>query len=424
VTETPVPGSPATAPGPPDEGGLKVSVVVPVYNTRPYLAECLDSLLAQDLCAAEFEVVAVDDGSTDSSGELLDAYARQHPHLRVIHQENSGWPGRPRNVGLAASRGSYVFFCDSDDRLAPEALRRMHEYAVEHGTDVLVPKMVQLGTPPGPDYVWKQTQVDADLTRAFLTLGPWKLFRRAFLAERGIRFPEGKVRLEDGLLVAEAYLTARRVSLLADYDYYLKRAQPDRGNISSTPVDAGDYICSVGRIMEVIRRHCADPALADSLVATLYRRKALKWFGADRFSGYSRSRQEAWLRAVAGLAERHVPARLDEQLALLPRTRSVLVRRGELEALAGLAAAQRAGRPLATALVENWLELAVPGLAARPALVVAPGLRLVPGGEPLVDPAAWRAPLAGFGRRYVWPVARRSALGRQAWSWTRKRLGG
>jgi hypothetical protein len=284
--------------------------------------------------------------------------------------------------------------------------------------------LVHLGTPPGPEYVWKQTQVDADLTRAFLTLGPWKLFRRAFLDGRDLRFPEGRVRLEDGILVAEAYLTARRVSLLADYDYYLKRAQPDRGNISSTPVEPDDYTCSIARIMELIRRHCADPTLADSLVATLYRRKALKWFGADRFSGYSRSRQEAWLEAVAGLADRHVPARLDEQLALLPRARSVLVRRGELEALAGLAAAQRAGRPLATALVENWLELAVPGLAAPPALVVAPGLRLVPGGEPPAVGAGWRTPLASVGRRYVWPVARRSALGRRVGTWTRKQLGG
>jgi hypothetical protein len=296
----------------------------------------------------------------------------------------------------------------------------MHEFAVSHDTDVLVPKMTSMAGPRGPEYVWKQTQVDADLTRAFLTLGPWKLFRRAFLAEQGIRFPEGKVRLEDGILVAEAYLTARRVSLLADDDYYVKRAQPDRGNISSTPVDPGEYTGSVARIMEIVRKHCADAALADSLVATLYRRKALKWFGPDRFTSYSRERQEAWLRAVAGLAEKHVPARLDEQLALLPRVRSVLVRRGELDALAGLAAAQQAGRPLPTALVENWLELHVPGLAAAQGVVVAPGVRLVPGKEPRVAQGQWRVRAASFGRRHVWPVARRSAVGRRAWSWARE----
>src|SRR3712207_5266398 len=119
-----------------DGGQILVSVVIPVYNTRPYLAECLDSVLTQDLPRSDFEVVAVDDGSTDGSAELLDSYCGRYRNLRVIHQENSGWPGRPRNVGRDASRGSYVFFADSDDCLGPEALRRMCDFAVRHGSDV------------------------------------------------------------------------------------------------------------------------------------------------------------------------------------------------------------------------------------------------------------------------------------------------
>ncbi len=416
-------GAPSSSPPGDDPhahgGGITVSVVVPVYNTRPYLPQCLDSLVAQDLPATAFEVVAVNDGSTDGSGDVLARYEELHPHIRVIHQENSGWPGKPRNVGLAASRGRYVFFADSDDTLAPQALRRMCEFADQHDSDVVVPKVVPLAGRAGPDYVWRRTQVDADLTRAIMTLGPWKLFRRAFLDERGLRFPEGRVRLEDGILVTEAYLTARRVSLLADYDYYLKRAQPDRGNISSTPVDPDDYTSSIARMIEIVRKHGADPAVADRLVVTLYRRKGLKWFGPDRFPGYSRARQEAWVRAVAGLAEQHVPARLDDLLPLLQRTRSVLVRHHELQALAQLGAAQQAGRRLPTALVDTWLEMHVPGLTARPALVVAPGLRLVPGEEKRLPRTGARAALASAGRRYVWPIARRSALGRRSWAWAR-----
>ena len=408
---------------------MKVSVVVPVYNTVAYLPECLDSILAQDLPAEDFEVVAVDDGSTDGSGEVLDHYAEVHPNVRVIHQENSGWPGRARNVGLCASRGSYVFFADSDDILAPQALRRMYDFAVTHGSDVVVPRMVPLVGPNAADYVWRRTQVDADLTRAMLTLGPWKLFRKGFLDERGLRFPEGKVRLEDGILVSEAYLTARRVSLLADYDYYFKRARPDRGNISSSPVDPDGYTSSIASMIEIVRRHCADPALADVLVVTLYRRKGLKWFGPDRFPGYPRARQDAWVRAVADLADKHVPARLDDLLPLQHRTRSVLVRHRETQALARVAAAQRAGRPLETMFVDTWLDMHVPGLLTRPSLLVAPGLRLVPGDEPpaaRTGPSATRvvppAVLVSFARRFVAPVARRSALGRRCWAWARDRL--
>ena len=174
---------------------------MPVYNTRPYLAECLDSVLASDLAPEELEVVAVDDGSTDGSGELLDAYAERHRNFSVIHQANSGWPGGPRNVGRAASRGEYVFFADSDDRLAPDALRAMSEFAVAHGSDVVVPKVVPLDGPARPNPVWRRTRVDAELPLVIRTLGPWKLFRRAFLDEQDLWFPEGRMRLEDGIFV-------------------------------------------------------------------------------------------------------------------------------------------------------------------------------------------------------------------------------
>jgi len=403
--------------------GTKVSVVVPVHNTEPYLRDCLDSLLAQDLPATDFEVVAVDDGSTDASGTVLDRYAEQHPNVRVLHQENSGWPGQPRNVGLTASRGTYVFFADSDDVLAPQALRRMYEFAHKHDSDVVVPKMVPLTGASGPDYVWRRTQVDADLRRAILTLGPWKLFRREFLDERGLRFPEGKVRLEDGIFVTEAYLTARRVSLLADYDYYLKRTQPDRGNISISPVDPDGYTSSIAKMIGIVQKHCADADLADALVVTLYRRKALKWFGPDRYPRYSRWRQEAWIRAVADLAEQHVPARLDDLLPLLHRTRSVLVRHRERQALVGLGTAQQAGHPLPMALVDTWMELQVPGLSAHRSIVVAPGLRLVAAPEP--PPPEQEPPglVVSFARRFIRPIAQRSALGRRCWSWARDRYG-
>ncbi len=417
---------PGTDMTPVDGGAVKVSVVIPVYNTLPYLPECLDSLLAQDLPPEEFEVVAVDDGSTDGSGRLLDDYGARHPTLRVIHQENSGWPGRPRNVGRAASRGAYVFFADSDDRLGPQALRRMHEFATAHGSDVVVPKIVPLDGARTPDHVWRQTQVDADLTRVIHTLGPWKLFRRDFLDEHDIRFPEGEVRLEDGIFVTHAYVTARRVSLLADYDYYLKRAQPGLGNISSRPVDPDGYTSSIARMMEIIRSHCTDPAVADAMVLTLYRRKGLKWFAPDRFPGYRQARRKAWVRAVRALADEHVPARLDDMLPLVHRTRSVLVRHGETEALVRVGAAQQAGRSLQAVLVDNWIELHVPGLA-RPALVVAPGLRLVPAEEPPAaqpTPAAPAGALVSVARRHVRPLASRTVWGRRGWHWARERLSG
>ena len=91
---------------------VKVSVVVPVYNPGRYIEPCIESLLRQTLPPGEHEVVFVDDGSTDETPARLDELAASHSHVRVIHQENSGWPGKPRNVGVEASRGEYVQFVD------------------------------------------------------------------------------------------------------------------------------------------------------------------------------------------------------------------------------------------------------------------------------------------------------------------------
>jgi len=404
---------------------VAVSVVIPVYNTRPYLAECLDSVLTQDLAPRELEVIAVDDGSTDGSAELLDRYAERHANLRVIHQANSGWPGRPRNVGRAASRGEYVFFVDSDDCLAPDALRSIHDFAIQHDSDIVVPKIVPLDGLRRPNQVvWGRTRVDAELTRVIQTLGPWKLFRRAFLDEQDIWFPEEKLRLEDGIFLTQAYLAAHRISILADGGYYRKRSQPDQGNISSAPVNPEGYLSSVARMIEIIRRNCSDEQVADALVATLYRRKALKWFGPDRFPDYGNARRTAWVEAVRSLQDGHVPPRLDDQLSLAHRTRSVLVRNGEVAALASIATAQRADRPLEAVLVGGWVQLRVPGLMARPALEVAPGFRLVaPDAGPATPARGPRRPrIVAAAARWLRPLAHRSVRGRAAWARVRRWL--
>ena len=105
----------------------KVTVVVPVYNPGEDIRRGVDSLLSQTMPGGELEVVFVDDGSTDETPALLDRLADEHAHIRVIHQQNSGWPGQPRNVGMDAAAGTYVMFMDSDDALGVEAMQRMYD---------------------------------------------------------------------------------------------------------------------------------------------------------------------------------------------------------------------------------------------------------------------------------------------------------
>lgn len=95
----------------------EISIIVPVYNVEQYLPAALDSLRAQT--CPDWEAILVDDGSPDGCGALCDAAARQDARFRVIHQKNAG-VGAARNAGLAAARGTYVQFLDSDDALEPQ----------------------------------------------------------------------------------------------------------------------------------------------------------------------------------------------------------------------------------------------------------------------------------------------------------------
>ena len=100
---------------------MKLSIIVPVYNVEAFLNKCVDSLLAQDLSKEDYEVILVDDGSTDSSGALCDTLAAEHGNIRVIHQQNRGLSGA-RNAGIPVASGTYVLFVDSDDFLCPNVL--------------------------------------------------------------------------------------------------------------------------------------------------------------------------------------------------------------------------------------------------------------------------------------------------------------
>ncbi len=114
---------------------VSVSVIIPVYNKEKYLRQCLKSVLSQDLEA--FEIIAVDDGSTDSCGKILDEYAAADPRLKVIHQKNASC-GFARNTGLDLAKGEYILFLDSDDFLHQNQLRPAYEFAVSHDADIAV----------------------------------------------------------------------------------------------------------------------------------------------------------------------------------------------------------------------------------------------------------------------------------------------
>ncbi|MFJ2617813.1 glycosyltransferase family 2 protein [Glutamicibacter sp. NPDC087344] len=287
---------------------IMVSVVIPVYNSMPYLTELLNSLERQDLEPERFEVVAVDDGSTDYSGEILDVYAKRNTNLRVFHQENSGWPGKPRNVGIEKARGRYVFFVDADDRLGPEALRRMVEFAQEHAVDLLMPKMVGIDGRRVQTSLFSQTRTEATFEFMLRSLSPQKMIRRELLNGAPIRFREDRVRLEDGMAMVQAYASAKRMSILADYDYYEIRSRADGQNISAGTIEPDGYVSSLSEIARTARAFAHnDEDFARRLCAGLFTRKALRFYEGKRFFRYSVSEQQSWVDSHQKFLDEFVP---------------------------------------------------------------------------------------------------------------------
>lgn len=112
-----------------------ISVIVPAYNAEDYLPACLDSITSQDI-EETFEIVCINDGSTDSTADILDKYDRNYPYLKVITQKNSGLSAA-RNAGIKTSSGDYIMFVDSDDAILEGTLRAVYTKAHDEDLDVL-----------------------------------------------------------------------------------------------------------------------------------------------------------------------------------------------------------------------------------------------------------------------------------------------
>lgn len=115
---------------------MKLSIIVPVYNVVDYLPKCLDSLLVQDLPQNEYEIIVVNDGSTDNSGDIAQKYADKYANITLINQTNQGLSGA-RNTGIKHAKGDYIQFVDSDDYLEKNVLGELLKQVENDNLDVL-----------------------------------------------------------------------------------------------------------------------------------------------------------------------------------------------------------------------------------------------------------------------------------------------
>ena len=121
------------------ENMKKISVIIAAYNAEEYLSETMDSIFLQTMNNSEYEVIVINDGSSDSTLSILNSYKKNYPNLIIIDKENGG-PSSARNAGLDIAQGEYVFFFDADDLLEPEALSTMYDTISEKHSDLLIGK--------------------------------------------------------------------------------------------------------------------------------------------------------------------------------------------------------------------------------------------------------------------------------------------
>lgn len=200
-----------------------LSVIVPVYNAEAHLAECLSSLLDQDISREMFEIICVDDGSTDDSRQILEVFSAHNSNLTVIHQENGG-VAAARNRGLEAASGAYVWFVDADDLVKENCLGVLQAKAEQTDCDRLV-----FGAYQFVDTLSEEERVQAE--RGELPENaPWYdavvwrcLLKREFLSRHGLYFRHPELSHgEDGLFMYEVCECNPRESQLPQILYFYR----------------------------------------------------------------------------------------------------------------------------------------------------------------------------------------------------------
>jgi CDP-glycerol glycerophosphotransferase len=260
-------------------GSPLISVIIPVYQVRDYLAECLDSILGQQ--GTDIEVIAVDGGSADGSGDILDARAGQDGRLRVLHLDHIG-PGPARNEGLRQATGQYVWFADGDDVLAPGSLEAVAERLRRDAPDLLLIDYEYLfpdgstGSSPGASLLREVPAGGLTLAQRpgllSLAMTVWsKIIRREFLLGLQLPFPDGIH--EDVPVSCAALLGAGQISVQSRVCYRYRQARRGSFMIQSTEAHF-DIFRSYREVFDLMakRRADGDPAITGPVAAALFER--------------------------------------------------------------------------------------------------------------------------------------------------------
>lgn len=260
---------------------ILLTYIIPVYNTERYVLRCLQSIVNQQLWPDDYEVLVVDDGSTDGSRAVVEAFAAEHRQVKLLMQQNAG-VSAARNLAMDNARGRYLMFVDSDDRLGDDVIHRVVQRAIDDDLDVLSFNYecedAQGNVLPHSredNYATTPVATGYDFLKAHsMTPYVWRfLLRREYLQQGCWRFDPSLIVCEDGALIARFLLNAPRMAHEDTIAYcYVNRSDsamhnPDKDHLRRrvfSQVDAAASINATARQFEATAGHPA-PASVDGV---------------------------------------------------------------------------------------------------------------------------------------------------------------
>ncbi len=286
------------------------SVIVPAYNVENYILECIESVLAQDF--QDFELILVDDGSTDETSKICDKYAKENSQITVIHQANSGLSGA-RNTGIERASGEYLILLDGDDYLMLGALRAIKN-GIEPGLDLL---RYQAEEVFGSGKVIKYQEAGfgaipgvgafTELAQYHYTENAWLYaYRREFFVQNNFRYAKGCI-AEDFGLTPLIIAKAKTVKAISDICYAYRQRE---GSIMHDPAKLARRTADIEKQLQEILPQIAKVPGAESILHYLvvsFLTETTKQDYSDFLEVYQRAKKAGMLKYIHPGSLRAVP---------------------------------------------------------------------------------------------------------------------
>lgn len=266
---------------------IKISVIMPIYNTEEYLEEALDSILNQTMIN-DIEVLMIDDGSCDNSRYIIEKYALDYDNFFSFHNKNIG-QGQERNFGISQARGEYIHFMDSDDYIVPTFYEELYSLAKKEDYDFAMCSISRYTKNSN----WRENVYDAvfkDIKESILstnitknnslvydTCTVNKIIKKSFLEKNQIYFPNKKILYEDLLFSIKLHCDANNIGII-NKDLYLWRYRKDFSSVTQQRQNIENFN-DRHAIIDSIEKYLKENDIDDEIIVASH----LKWLNHDMF---------------------------------------------------------------------------------------------------------------------------------------------